>query len=63
MQEPQPLGRQFLGNKMMPVALPPGRARLATRPTSTGSTPTTKTIGIVVVATFGRWRAAPPAWR
>ena len=34
----------------MPVALPPGRARLATRPNLTGSSPTPKTIGIVVVA-------------
>jgi len=36
--------------KLMPVALPPGRARLATRPSRTGSSPTPKTIGIVVVA-------------
>ena len=34
----------------MPVALPPGRARLATRPSLTGSSPTMNTIGIVVVA-------------
>ena len=34
----------------MPVALPPGRARLATRPSWTGSSPTPKTIGIVAVA-------------
>ena len=34
----------------MPVALPPGRARLATRPSLTGSSPTPKTIGIVAVA-------------
>jgi hypothetical protein len=32
------------------VALPPGRARLATRPSVIGSPPTPKTIGIVVVA-------------
>src|SRR5262245_46654292 len=36
--------------KLIPVALPPGRARLATRPNLTGSSPTPKTIGIVVVA-------------
>src|SRR5262249_19418896 len=35
---------------LMPVALPPGRARLATRPSLTGSSPTPKTIGIVAVA-------------
>src|SRR5260370_540553 len=34
----------------MPVALPPGRARLATRPSRTGSSPTPKAIGIVAVA-------------
>ena len=35
---------------MTPVMLPPGRVRLATRPSLTGSSPTAKTIGIVVVA-------------
>jgi hypothetical protein len=34
----------------MPVALPPGRARLATRPTLTGSSGVVKTIGMVVDA-------------
>ena len=34
----------------MPVALPPGQARLATRPSRTGSWPIPKTIGIVAVA-------------
>jgi hypothetical protein len=36
--------------KLTPVRLPPGRARLATRPSLTGSSATLKTIGIVVVA-------------
>src|SRR5215469_13345982 len=36
--------------KLMPVALPPGRPRLVTRPSLTGSSPTPNTIGIVVVA-------------
>ena len=36
--------------KLMPVRLPPGRARLATRPSLTGSSATVKTMGIVVVA-------------
>jgi hypothetical protein len=31
------------------VTLPPGRLRLATRPSWTGSEPTSKTIGMVVV--------------
>ena len=39
-------------NAVTPVRLPPGRLRLATRPTWTGSTPVVKTIGIVVVAAF-----------
>ena len=36
--------------KFMPVALPSGRAKLATRPSWTGSSATPKTIGIVAVA-------------
>ena len=36
--------------KLMPVALPLGRARLATMPNATGSSLTPKTIGIVAVA-------------
>ena len=36
--------------KIDPVRLPPGRARLATRPSLTGSSLTMKTMGIVVVA-------------
>src|SRR5262245_34992175 len=36
--------------KLTPVALPPGRARLATRPSPTGSSGTPNTIGIAVVA-------------
>jgi hypothetical protein len=39
-----------IARKVMPVRLPPGRARLATRPRLTGSSPTVKTMGIVVVA-------------
>src|SRR5262249_34216975 len=35
---------------LIPVTLPPGRARLATRPSLTGSSPTRKTTGIVLVA-------------
>jgi hypothetical protein len=37
---------------MTPVRLPPGRARLATSPSLTGSGPPLKTIGIVEVALF-----------
>src|SRR6266571_2093230 len=39
-----------LAKKLIPVRFPPGRARLATRPNLTGSSPTPNTIGIVVVA-------------
>jgi hypothetical protein len=34
----------------MPVMLPPGRARLSTRPSAIGSSPSLKTIGMVVDA-------------
>jgi hypothetical protein len=37
---------------LTPVRLPLGRAKLATRPDTTGSLATTKTIGIVEVAFF-----------
>jgi hypothetical protein len=40
------------------VMLPPGRLRLDTRPSLTGSFPVVKTIGIVVVGTGGTPRAA-----
>ena len=39
--------------KLIPVALPPGRARLATSPSLTGSSATAKTIGIVVGRRLG----------
>src|SRR5262245_6816298 len=47
--------------RFTPVALPPGRLRLATRPIATRSVPIAKTIGIVIGRGFGserRWRAA-----
>ena len=37
---------------LIPVMLPPGRERLVAKPSCTGSLPTKKTIGIVVVAAF-----------
>src|SRR5215813_9336981 len=39
-------------NEATPVRLPPGRFRLATNPSATGSAPVTKTIGIVLVAAW-----------
>src|SRR4051794_13202285 len=39
-------------NVVTPVRLPPGRFRLATSPSLTGSPPVRKTIGIVAVAAF-----------
>ena len=44
---------------LFPVRLPPGRARLATRPSLTGSSGLTKTMGIVVVAALAA-NAEPP---
>jgi hypothetical protein len=43
-----------------PVRLPPGRARLATRPSLTGSSPEMNTMGIVVVAALAANAAAGP---
>src|SRR5437762_13866679 len=45
---------------LTPVRLPPGRERLATRPSSTGSVPRTKAIGMVAVAAFAAWAEAGP---
>ena len=44
-----------------PVMLPPGRARLATRPVATGSPTATMTRGIVVVAFLTASEAGVPA--
>ncbi len=46
-------------NRLSPVRLPPGRARLATRPSLTGSSPTRKTIGIAVVAALAAIAPVP----
>jgi hypothetical protein len=46
---------------LKPVMLPPGRARLETRPIPTGSPTPVKTIGIVEVAVFAARAAACPA--
>jgi hypothetical protein len=47
---------------LMPVRLPPGRAKLATKPVPTGSPTPVKTIGIVEVALFAACAAGvPPA--
>ena len=43
------------------MTLPPGRLRLATRPALTGSPPTVKTIGMVVVAALAASAAEGPA--
>ena len=46
------LGISSTARMLTPVRLPPGRARLATKPFATGSPPPAKTIGIVEVAFF-----------
>ena len=51
-QQFEPLGASSTAMKLIPVMLPPGRPRLATRPASTGSPPPINTIGIVEVASF-----------
>jgi hypothetical protein len=51
-----------LAKLVTPVTLPPGRLRLATSPTSTGSAPVPKTIGISPVAALAASaEAVPPA--
>ena len=56
--------RRFAANSfaklLVPVTLPPGWARLATRPSLTGSSPTLKTMGIVVVAALAAAAALFP---
>src|SRR5262245_53121939 len=51
-QEFQPLRPSSAVKMLTPVRLPPGRARLATSPSLTGSSAATKTMGIVAVAAF-----------
>src|SRR6516164_6016202 len=60
MQEPQPLGCDLLGEIVDAGGVAPGRARLATKPSLTGSSPTPKTIGTVVVAALAAWAARLP---
>jgi hypothetical protein len=45
---------------LMPVMLPPGRLRLATSPSATGSPPMVKTMGSVVVARLAASAAGSP---
>ena len=52
--------RQLAVKKLIPVTLPPGRARLATRPSLTGFSLTMKTMGIVVVAALAAIAAGVP---
>ena len=47
---PTRFAKGALLNKLMPVTLPPGRLKLGTKPSWTGSMTAVKTIGIVVVA-------------
>src|SRR5262249_60908044 len=50
MQQLQPLWSDFHVQVVTPVTLPPGRLRLATQPSCTGSRLVVKTMGIAVVA-------------
>src|SRR5262249_21386511 len=60
-QQSQPLCVNSTVKKLIPVRLPPGRARLVTRPSLTGSSGTPKTMGIVVVAALAANAAEPSA--
>jgi hypothetical protein len=53
------LGPTSTFNVVTPVRFPPGRLRLLTSPTSTGSTAVAKTIGIVAVAALAGSAAGP----
>src|SRR5262249_32756651 len=55
------LASNSLANILIPVRLPLGRARLVTRPSRVGSSPTRKTMGIVVVAALAATAAGPSA--
>src|SRR5262249_39337110 len=57
-EQPEPLVPIPTPKSLIPVALPPGRLRLATRPIFTGSAPMTKTMGIVSVAALAASVAA-----
>src|SRR5215471_5338764 len=57
---PSCLGANSLNRKLTPVALPPGRAMLATRPRLTGSSVTLKTMGRLAVAAFAASAAGVP---
>jgi hypothetical protein len=50
MQQSKLLCPKLSNDNVTPVTLPPGRLKLATRPSLTGSPPLAKTIGIVAVA-------------
>jgi hypothetical protein len=60
-QKLQPLRRQLNAEKLIPVALPPGRPRLATTPSLTGSSGMVKTVGIVVVAALAASTGTEPS--
>lgn len=45
---------------LVPVTLPPGRARLATSPEPTMSAAAATTMGMVVVPAFAAWAAGTP---
>src|SRR5262249_24443638 len=60
-QKCQPFAASSAARKLTPVTLPLGRARLATMPALTGSSPTWETMGIIVVADLAASAAAFPA--
>lgn len=60
MQQVYPLAIELRPQKTTPVTLPPGRARLAAYPASTGLGPPKITIGTVLVIRLAARTASPP---
>src|SRR5262249_39504050 len=52
-----PVEYSHIISRLSPVTLPPGRARLSTRPVLTGSPLTPMTMGIVLVVCLAAWIA------
>ena len=50
MEQFEPLGGDSILSWVAPVTLPPGRLRLVTRPSRTGSPAVVNTMGVVVLA-------------
>ena len=64
LSKPSRFASATLVNRLTPVAFPPGRLRVATKPSLTGSPPIVKTIGMVDVAALAASaEGSPPVAR